>query len=78
MRGDHVSAVNDPVRGRRGVRARANEKWINYQMMQGKGLRDVGQLEGMPPSEFYDMELDQVRSWGDGAGYPGHVLDPQP
>jgi hypothetical protein len=59
----------------------ANEKWINYQMMQGKAIVDVGSpdpalnprgLGALPPGEFYDMELQQV------AGYPAYRQDIQP
>jgi hypothetical protein len=59
----------------------ANEKWINYQMMQGKSLIDIGAPDealrpaGVPalgPSSYYNMELEQV------AGYPGYSQDPQP
>lgn len=49
-----------------------NKKWINYQMMQGKGLVDIGQPPGMPASEFYDMERRQVQ------GYSGYSKDIQP
>ena len=56
----------------------ANKKWINYQMMEGKGLRDVGELPGMPQSDFYDLELNQVHGWNNGQGYPKYELDFQP
>jgi hypothetical protein len=58
----------------------ANKKWINYQMMQGKSLVDIGAPAGAPPpgvhvlrpSPYYNMELEQV------AGYPRYSQDPQP
>jgi RHS repeat-associated protein len=59
----------------------ANKKWIDYQMMQGKSLVDIGapaealRPAGVPalgPSPYYNMELEQV------AGYPGYSQDPQP
>jgi RHS repeat-associated protein len=41
-----------------------NKKWINYQMMEGKNLFDVGGPSTLAPSDFYSMELQQT------AGYP--------
>jgi YD repeat-containing protein len=55
-----------------------NKKWINYQMMEGNGLRDVGQVPGMPRSDFYEMEKGQVAGWNNGAGYGNYQLDMQP
>ncbi len=55
-----------------------NKKWINYQMMEGNALRDVGELPGMRPSPFYDMERQQVHGWNNGAGYGDYQLDIQP
>jgi len=58
-----------------------NKKWINYQMMQGKGLVDIGAPDpalrppGVPPlphSPYYSMEMDQV------SGYSGYSQDIQP
>ncbi|WP_180936505.1 RHS repeat-associated core domain-containing protein [Nocardioides ungokensis] len=40
-----------------------NKKWINYQMMEGKNLFDVGGPGSLPPSDFYNMELNQVASY---------------
>ena len=59
----------------------ANKKWINYQMMQGKGIVDIGEPApslnprgkgGLPASPYYDMERRQV------AGYSGYSSDFQP
>lgn len=58
----------------------ANKKWIDYQMMQGKGLVDIGapnpalRPPGVDPlghSDYYSMELDRV------SGYGGYSQDPQ-
>ena len=49
-----------------------NKKWVNYQMMEGKGLTDIGEPPGMPKSDFYDMERKQVQ------GYPNYTQDLQP
>ena len=59
----------------------ANEKWINYQMKEGKGIVDIGAPSpelnprgpgALPSSGYYDMEKAQV------AGYPGYRQDIQP
>jgi hypothetical protein len=47
-------------------------------MMEGNGLRDVGQVPGMPRSDFYEMEKGQVAGWNNGAGYGNYQLDMQP
>jgi hypothetical protein len=50
-----------------------NKKWINYQMMQGKQLVDIGMPTGTTSTgPYYGMELEQVK------GYAGYVRDPQP
>jgi RHS repeat-associated protein len=59
----------------------ANKKWINYQMMQGNDIVDIGAPSpalnphgpgALPRSDFYEMERSQV------GGYAGYSLDPQP
>ena len=49
-----------------------NKKWINYQMMQGRKLVDIGQPDGLRPSIYYDMEHEQVERYGQ------YILDIQP
>lgn len=49
-----------------------NEKWINYQMKEGKTLVDIGEVAGDPPSKYYDFERQQVD------GCSGYVSDAQP
>ncbi len=50
-----------------------NKKWINYQMMQGKNLVDIGMPTGTTSTgPYYGMELDQVN------GYSGYSMDHQP
>ncbi|NII40584.1 RHS repeat-associated protein [Curtobacterium flaccumfaciens] len=59
----------------------ANEKWVDYQKMQGKGIVDIGApdealrpagVKPLGPSSYYDMEQSRV------AGYAGYSQDPQP
>lgn len=59
----------------------ANKKWVNYQMMQGKKIVDIGapdpalrpaKVPPMDRSPYYDMEQRQV------SGYSGYSQDPQP
>lgn len=56
----------------------ANEKWINYQIMQGRDIVDIGapvhalKPDGAPilkRSSYYFMGQDQV------SGYPGYRQD---
>lgn len=47
-------------------------------MMQGKDLSEVGELPGMPQSNFYDTERAQVAGWDHGAGYAHYQMDYQP
>lgn len=49
-----------------------NKRWINGQMRRGNRIVDVCEPPGYPPSDFYNMELDQVR------GYWNYVQDIQP
>jgi RHS repeat-associated protein len=58
----------------------ANKKWINYQMMEGRQIVDIGAPDpalnprgpgALPSSSYYDMEQAQV------AGYSGYSTDPQ-
>ena len=43
-----------------------NNKWINYQMMEGKNLVDIGMPDGWTggTGPYYGMELDQVSGYG--------------
>lgn len=41
-----------------------NKRWINSQMRQGNRIVDIGEPPGYPPSDFYNMELNQVRGYG--------------
>ncbi|WIB16297.1 DUF6531 domain-containing protein [Curtobacterium sp. MCPF17_050] len=59
----------------------ANEKWVDYQKMQGKDMVDIGApdealrpagVDPLGPSAYYDMEQSRV------AGYSGYSQDPQP
>jgi hypothetical protein len=59
----------------------ANEKWVDYQKMQGKDIVDIGApdealrpagVDPLGPSKYYDMEQSRV------AGYSGYSQDPQP
>lgn len=49
-----------------------NNRWINGQMRRGSRIVDIGEPPGYPPSDFYDMELNQVR------GYWNYFQDIQP
>ncbi len=49
-----------------------NKRWINNEMNAGSKIIDIGEPPGMPPSDFYDMELDQVD------GYWNYFQDFQP
>ncbi|NQD89313.1 type IV secretion protein Rhs [Paenarthrobacter sp. CM16] len=64
-----------------GIHLWANKKWINYQMMQGHEIVDIGAPSpalnprgpgALPASNYYDMEQAEV------AGYAGYRQDPQP
>ncbi|MDR6986383.1 RHS repeat-associated protein [Paenarthrobacter nitroguajacolicus] len=64
-----------------GIHLWANKKWINYQMMQGHQIVDIGAPSpalnprgpgALPSSNYYDMEQAQV------AGYSGYSQDLQP
>ena len=51
-----------------------NKKWINYQMMEGKDLVDIGMPDGWTggTGPYYGMELDQVSGYGQySSGHPG-------
>lgn len=37
-----------------------NERWINNEMDAGSRIIDIGEPPGMPPSDFYNMEQQQV------------------
>ena len=37
-----------------------NKRWINNEVGKGSRIIDIGEPPGMPPSSFYDMELNQV------------------
>lgn len=59
----------------------ANKKWINYQMMQGNRIVDIGAPSpalnprgpgALSPSDYYDMERSRV------GGYASFSVDPQP
>jgi RHS repeat-associated protein len=49
-----------------------NKRWINNEMRGGSRIIDIGEPPGMPPSDFYNMELDQVD------GYWNYFQDFQP
>ena len=49
-----------------------NRAWIRGQMRQGHRIVDIGEPPGYRPSEFYDMELNEV------SGYWNYTRDPQP
>jgi RHS repeat-associated protein len=51
-----------------------NEKWINYQMIEGRNLVDIGMPDGWTggTGPYYGMELDQVQ------GYAHYSQDIQP
>ncbi|BBE21566.1 hypothetical protein MN0502_04490 [Arthrobacter sp. MN05-02] len=64
-----------------GIHLWANEKWIDYQMLQGNNIVDVGAPSpalnprgpgALPSGSSYDMEQARV------AGHPGYSRDPQP
>lgn len=49
-----------------------NKKWINYQMLEGKQIIDIGSGSVKEPSAFYNMERAQVE------GYSRYVQKFQP
>jgi RHS repeat-associated protein len=49
-----------------------NKRWINSEMRAGSRVMDIGEPPGMPPSDFYNMELQQVD------GYWNYFKDLQP
>jgi hypothetical protein len=49
-----------------------NKRWIIGQMRRGNQIVDIGEPPGYPPSDFYNMELEQVR------GYSNYFQDIQP
>jgi hypothetical protein len=49
-----------------------NQRWISGEVANGSRIMDIGEPPGMPPSDFYNMELGQVN------GYGNYFQDPQP
>lgn len=49
-----------------------NKRWINKQINSGSKIFDVGEPSGYQPSQFYNMELQQV------SGYRNYFRDSQP
>ncbi|MGX7681529.1 hypothetical protein ACSMXN_21815 [Jatrophihabitans sp. DSM 45814] len=49
-----------------------NKRWINGEMDAGSRIINIGEPPGIPPSDFYNMELDQVD------GYWNYFQDIQP
>lgn len=41
-----------------------NKSWLDSEMSSGSRLIDIGEPPGLPPSEFYNMELNQVDGYG--------------
>lgn len=48
-----------------------NMRWITSEMNNGWRIIDIGAPAGMPPSEFYNMELEQT------SDYLNYSRDPQ-
>ncbi|MDJ0354087.1 hypothetical protein QMG72_15420 [Pseudarthrobacter sp. PH31-O2] len=66
---------------RDGIHIWANKKWIDYQMMQGKNLVDIGSpdeslrpdfLDPLESSPYYNMKFRRV------SGYQRYTRDHQP
>jgi hypothetical protein len=49
-----------------------NKRWIGNEMRGGSRIVDIGEPPGMPPSNFFNMESQQV------SGYSNYVQDLQP
>lgn len=49
-----------------------NTRWIDGEVTAGSRIIDIGQPPGMPPSEFYSMELEHTD------GYWNYSQDYQP
>jgi hypothetical protein len=59
--------VHSPTR-----RRSPTERWIDGEVAGGSRIIDIGEPPGMPPSEFYNMELEHTD------GYWNYFQDYQP
>src|SRR6188472_1835852 len=66
QRDSEVGAPQDDRENNRASDARQggslwfDKRWINSQMRRGNRIVDIGEPPGYPPSDFYNMELNQV------------------
>jgi hypothetical protein len=49
-----------------------NRQWIRSEIQQGSRVIDIGEPSGMPPSAFYNMEIEETQ------GYWNYYKDSQP